>query len=390
MSTVVYDDSTSEPFPVCSGVKQGCVLAPTLFGIFFSFLLSYAFDSSSDGIYLHTRSDGKLFNLARLRAKTKVTKVCVREMLFADYAAFTAHSGEALQRLVDRFAHACREFGLTISLKKTNVIARDASQVPSVKINDYTLEVVENFIYLGSNISNNLSLDTEINRPIGKAACTMAKLTKRVWENKMLTENTKMRIYQACVLSTLLYGSESWTTYMCQERRLNTFHMRCLKRILGITWQDRIPYSDILDRARIRSMHSLLSQRRLRWLGHVRRMEDGRLPKDILYGQLISGAKPVGRPALRYKDACNRDMKACDISRKDWEAVAEDRTVWRQATEALKGQMKRDTSMRRRRGCGENKTQHYQQCHPVSSALAAARTATQESAFTATVDAAKI
>ena len=119
---------------------------------------------------------------------------------------------------------------------------------------------------------------------------------------------------------------------MCQERRLNTFHMRCLKRILGITWQDRIPYSDILDRARIRSMHSLLSQRHLRWLGHVRRMEDGRLPKDILYGQLTSGARPVGRPALRFRDACNRDMKACDISPKDWEAVPEDRTAWRQAT----------------------------------------------------------
>ena len=119
---------------------------------------------------------------------------------------------------------------------------------------------------------------------------------------------------------------------MCQERRLNTFHMRCLKRILGITWQDRIPYSDILVRARIRSMYSLLSQRRLRWLGHVRRMEDGRLPKDILYRQLTSGARPVGRPALRFKDACNRDMKACDISSKGWEAVAEDRTAWRQAT----------------------------------------------------------
>ena len=102
---------------------------------------------------------------------------------------------------------------------------------------------------------------------------------------------------------------------------------------LGITWQDRIPYGDMLDHARIRSMYSLLSQRRLRWLGHVRRMEDGRLPKDILYGQLTSGARQVGRLALRFKDACKRDMKACDISpkRKGWEAVAEDRTAWRQA-----------------------------------------------------------
>ena len=82
----------------------------------------------------------------------------------------------------------------------------------------------------------------------------------------------------------------------------------------------------------IRSIYSLLSQRRLCWLGHVRRMEDGRLSKDILYGQLISGARPVGRPALRFMDACKRDMKSFDISPKGWEAVAEDRSAWRQAT----------------------------------------------------------
>ena len=79
-------------------------------------------------------------------------------------------------------------------------------------------------------------------------------------------------------------------------------------------------------------MYSLLSQRRLRLLGHVRRMKDGRLPKDILYGQLTNGARPVGRPALRFKDAYKRDMKACDISPKRCEAVAEYRTAWRQAT----------------------------------------------------------
>ncbi|XP_062615832.1 uncharacterized protein LOC134277519 [Saccostrea cucullata] len=55
--TVQYDGSSSDPFPIKSGVKQGCVLAPTLFGIFFSLLLSYAFDQSEDGVYLHTRSD---------------------------------------------------------------------------------------------------------------------------------------------------------------------------------------------------------------------------------------------------------------------------------------------------------------------------------------------
>ena len=271
---------------------------------------------------------GASSNMARLCSKTKVTEVLIREMLFADDAALATHTEDALQRLIDHFAHACSEFDVTINLKKTNMSSQDTSRAPTIKISDYTLEVVDDFTYLGSTISMNLSLDSEINRPIGKAAATMAKLTKRVWENRLLTENTKMRVYQACVLSTLLYGSEAWTAYQCQERCLNTFHMRCLRRILGIRWQDRIPNSDILTHAGIPSIFSL-SQQRLRWLGHVRCMEDGHMPKDM-YGQLAIGSRPVECPAVRFKDVCKRDMKACNISPADWEVVADDRDYLRQ------------------------------------------------------------
>ncbi|GAA6095372.1 RNA-directed DNA polymerase from mobile element jockey-like [Tachysurus ichikawai] len=59
-STVCFNGATSEAFPVSSGVKHGCVLAPTLFAIFFSMLLQYAFKDCSEGVYIHTRTDGKL------------------------------------------------------------------------------------------------------------------------------------------------------------------------------------------------------------------------------------------------------------------------------------------------------------------------------------------
>ena len=93
---VQFNGSTSEPFSILSGVKQGCVLAPTLFGIFFALLLKHAFGSTTEGIYLRTRSDGRLFNLARLRAKTKVRKVLIRNMLFADDAAVATHTQREL------------------------------------------------------------------------------------------------------------------------------------------------------------------------------------------------------------------------------------------------------------------------------------------------------
>ncbi len=292
--TVQFNGSTLEAFNICSGVKQGCVLAPTLFGIFFALLLKHAFGTSREGIYLRTRSDGRLFNLARLRAKTKVRKVLIRDMLFADDAAVATHTQHELQTLMDYFSQACKDFGLTISLKKTNVLGQGTEAAPTITIDDYELDAVHQFTYLGSTITDNLSLDAEIGQRIGKAATTLARLTTRVWTNPKLTVKTKMAVYNACVISTLLYGSEAWTTYARQERRLNTFHMRSLRRILGILWQDKVPNTEVLSRAGLPSMFTLLRQRRLRWLGHVHRLPDGRIPTDLLYGELASGKRPTG------------------------------------------------------------------------------------------------
>jgi hypothetical protein len=164
------------------------------------------------------------------------------------------------------------EFSLTISLKKTNIIGQHVDTTPIITIDEQILEVVDKFTYLGSTIFNSLSLDAELNVRIGKASTTMARQSKRMWDNTMLTRNTKMRVYQACVLSMLLYGSESWTLYSHQERRLNAFHMRNRRRLLGITWQDRVTNTSVLAQAGMPSLFAILSQRRLRWLGHVCQM----------------------------------------------------------------------------------------------------------------------
>lgn len=126
--TVQYDGSYSTPFPIRSGVKQGCVLAPTLFGIFFSLVLYCAFNQSDDGIYIHTRSDGNLFNLTCLRAKAKVQRVLIRELLLQ--MILVAHDEKELQRLINCFSHASRDFGLVINPLKTNIMEQDVSYAP--------------------------------------------------------------------------------------------------------------------------------------------------------------------------------------------------------------------------------------------------------------------
>ena len=91
---------------------------------------------------------------------------------------------------------------------------------------------------------------------------------------------------------------------------LELFPPAMLLHIFGIKWQYHIPNSEILSRAGFPSMHSLLSQRRLRWLGPVHRMDDGHIPKKVLYRQLITGVGKVGCAALRFKDAWKHDLKA--------------------------------------------------------------------------------
>ena len=88
-------------------------------------------------------------------------------------------------------------------------MAEDAEIASSFYIDGSNHCVVDNFKYLGSTISCNLTLDVELNDHIGKAATVMAKLSEMVWQNINLTMNTTLKVYQACVSSILLYGSET-------------------------------------------------------------------------------------------------------------------------------------------------------------------------------------
>ena len=146
---VLHDGSASSPFPIRTGVKQGCVLAPTLFSIFLAAFLSSATHSMEDGVTLKYRVGG-LLNIRRFEAKSKVSVCWVNELQYADDLTLVAHSVSALQSLVCAFSDAYGAFGLKINVCKTEVLSRIQSTSPcSIAMGASKIQQVDKFKYLG-------------------------------------------------------------------------------------------------------------------------------------------------------------------------------------------------------------------------------------------------
>jgi len=124
---------------------------------------------------------------------------------------------------------------------------------------------------------------------------------------------TKIDVYRAVVLSILLYSCETWTIYRRHIHSLDKFHLRCLRQITGIKWQDKIPNTEVLERCKMTGIEAFLRQAQLRWSSHLVRMPDTRLPKAIFYSQLSSGSRVCGRPVKRYKDSLKKSLQLCNI-----------------------------------------------------------------------------
>ena len=330
---ICFNGDLSEPIPVENGVKQGDLLAPTLFAIFFAIVLYRAFATNENGIYIRYRTSGKLFNLRRLKALSKTSISVIRDLLYADDCDLVAHTEADIQNLMDCLSAACDEFGLTISLDKTVMMYQPAPghdyQPPTIYVKGGVLKVVDDFIYLGSKLTRFGDLDKEISHRVSKAADAYGKLEERLWSSSDVNLTTKISVYQACVLTALLYGCETWTFYRGHIRRIDRFHQQCLRRIMKIYWLSHVPDTEVLDRASLSSVEAMVMRQQLRWSGHVVRLEDSRLPKQALYGEMRHGKRLQSKPKKRYKDCLKETLKKTCINLESWEECAIDRPKWK-------------------------------------------------------------
>ena len=134
-------------------------------------------------------------------------------------------------------------------------------------MNGQTLRVVDKFTYLGSTLSRAMHIDDEVTARVANASVAFGKARANVWERNGTKLHTKLKVYKAVVLPTILYAFETWTVYQSHAKRLYHFHLSCLRKLLKIKWQDKISDTEFLQKAEMQSMHTVLKLAQLRGEG---------------------------------------------------------------------------------------------------------------------------
>ena len=173
------------------------------------------------------------------------------------------------------------------------------------------------FTYLGANISRDGEITSEVTRRIARAARAFECLRVPVFKNKDLSLATKRAVYRAVVLAVLLYGAETWTMKAVHTRCLNSFHNRCIWTILGVTryqqCNERLTSQSLSHRFGLQhSISDNILEQRLRWLGHVGRMDEERLPNRLLFGEL-NMKRPCHGAKKRWRDVLKVDLQAIGV-----------------------------------------------------------------------------
>ena len=140
-----------------------------------------------------------------------------------------------------------------------------------------------------------------------------------------------MCIYNACVLSVLLYGSETWPLSATEAKHLAGFDNRAQRRVLNIRWQDHVTNAEVRSRSGQPPLQRILAQRRLRWFGHVLRMSDDHPTLRILkYRPATDGRRRLpGRPRTRWTDVVEQDLRQLNLTLEQARELAQDRASWR-------------------------------------------------------------
>ena len=255
-------------------------------------------------------------------------------MLYADDAGVVSQPPEQPRKMMGAIVVVCAAFGLTVPKAKTEIICLRAKGMPestaifSVEATGQVYNQKNEFVYLGGNVNHNADLSIEVDRRVRNAWCSFWKYTLELYDRPSAPLELKIRMLRDEVLETMLYGCVTWSPRACHYDTLRRAHHRFLTRCIGWQKHNRADHPmsllDTLLKTGSESIEATLRRRRILFAGFVARMEDTRLSKCVMFGEMVGGAGCVGGQEKEWMGCFLDDLRAFGINANQWTTAAQD------------------------------------------------------------------
>ena len=211
-------------FQIGKGVCQGCILSPCLFNLYAEYIMR----------------NGRL---GEAQAWIKVAGRNINNLRCADDTTLMAESEEELKSLLMKVKEESETFGLNLNIWKTKILS--SGPFTSWQIDEETMEIVTDFIYLGSKISVDDDCSHEVKRHLLLGRKAMTNLDGTLI-SRDATLPTKFHLVKAMVFPVVMYGWDSWTIKKAEHQRTDAFELWCWKRLFRVPWTSERSNQSIL------------------------------------------------------------------------------------------------------------------------------------------------
>ena len=251
MCAVLDDGEETEWFKVKTGVKQECVMSGFLFLLVIDWVMRETTRNNNTGI--------------RWQMMSKL-----EDLDFADDITLLSSTHSQMQSKTNSMSGLAKRVGLKINEKKTKILRLNNRKMEPVKLEGKDIEDVDEFTYLGAVVSKEGGGGKDMDSRLNKARAAFTKLNK-VWNSNQISRKTKIKLYKSIVRPGLLYGCETWKIIKSDERKLDSFQFKCLKRIMRIFWPNIVSIDELNKLTQNNRISKEVKKRRWKWIGHVLR-----------------------------------------------------------------------------------------------------------------------
>lgn len=306
-TSVITRSGQTREFETNIGIRQGDILSATLFTIVIEHILR------------------------NIQRKGTLRNKPLQIIAYADDITVIAKQKYLLEETMREIMEEGRKIGLYINTEKTKVMITGDDETSSIKIGNHMYECVKTFKYLGVTINKKGTNTDEIAEKI-QAAHRAYYVNRKSLTNKTLRRKTKLGIYKTIIRPILMYAAETLTLTKQDRNKIEIAERAILRKLTGPNKMDdgtirRKTNQELEDVMEGENIIRKIKKQRLRWAGHIMRMDPDTILRQLTDWQPTSNRKR-GRPRENWLQQVEDDLKHLGIT--EWKKKARNRRKWRE------------------------------------------------------------